>query len=137
MCIRDRSGAALYEHINTELSKQGISTCKLVACSFDGASNMKGCYNGLQAHLKDANPDLIFTHCMGHVLNLVVAESSGKILQSENLFGLVQETAVFLSTSCKRMAVWQKKQKRSIVGMQNCTNYIRSVPLDGLSLIHI
>lgn len=110
--VEDTSGAALYEHINTELSKQGISTSKIVACSFDGASNMKGCYNGLQAHLKDANPDLIFTHCMGHVLNLVLADSTGKILQSENLFGLVQETAVFLSTSCKRMAVWQKETKK-------------------------
>ena len=65
--VEDTSGAALYEHINTELSKQGISTSKIVACSFDGASNMKGCYNGLQAHLKDENPDLIFMHCMGPV----------------------------------------------------------------------
>lgn len=70
---------------------------------------MKGCYNGLQVHLKKENEDLHFNHCMAHVLNLVVADSTMKLLQAEDLFGLVEETAVFLSSSHKRIAVWQKE----------------------------
>ena len=46
---------------------------------------------------------------MGHVLNLVVADSTVHLLQAENLFGLVED---FLLSSCyKRMAVWEKETK--------------------------
>lgn len=110
--VNDSSGLALYELIKLNLSKCGIATPNIIACSFDGANNMKGCYNGLQAHLKKDNEDLIYTHCMAHVLNLVVADSTVKLLQAENLFGLVEESAVFLSSSHKRMAVWEKETKR-------------------------
>lgn len=110
--IDDSSGQALYERITSELAKYGIQASNIVACSFDGASNMKGCYNGLQAHFKKANENMIYTHCMAHVLNLVVADSTVKLLQAENLFGLVEESAVFLSSSYKRMTVWEKETKK-------------------------
>ena len=76
-------------------SKCGVKTSNIIACSFDGASNMSGCYNCLQAHFKRENPDLIYTHCMGHVLNLVVVDSTEHLLQAENLFGLVEESSFF------------------------------------------
>lgn len=110
--VNDSGGLALYELIKLKLSEYGIVTSNIIACSFDGANNMKGCYNGLQAHLKKENKDLIYTHCMAHVLNLVVADSTVKLLQAENLFGLVEESAVFLSSLHKRMVVWEKETKR-------------------------
>ncbi|CAH0557837.1 unnamed protein product [Brassicogethes aeneus] len=110
--VNDSSGLALYELIKLKLSEYGIAMSNIIACSFDGANNMKGCYNGLQAYLKKENKDLIYTHCMAHVLNLVVADSTVKLLQAENLFGLVEESALFLSSSHKRMAVWEKETKR-------------------------
>lgn len=116
--VEDTSGAALFEHIQTELSNLGISISKIVACSFDGASNMKGCYNGLQAHLKEANPKVVFTHCMGHVLNLVLMDSTFNILEAENLFGLVEESAVFFDASCKRTSIWQNETKKEHKGQE-------------------
>ena len=59
--VDDSRGLALYECIKSELAKCGVKTSNIIACSFDGASNMSGCYNGLQAHFKRENPDL-FTH---------------------------------------------------------------------------
>lgn len=46
-----------------------------MVCSFDGTANMKGAYNVLQVHISTDNPDLVYTHCMVHVLNLVIADS--------------------------------------------------------------
>lgn len=43
---------------------------------------------------------------MGYVLYLVVADSTVNLLQAENLFGLVVESAVFQSSSHKKMGVW-------------------------------
>lgn len=110
--VDDSSGQALYERITSELEKYGILASNIVACSFDGANNMKGFYNGLQAHFKKANKNIIYTHCMAHVLNLVVADSTVNLQQAENLFGLVEESAVFFSSSYKRMAVWEKETKK-------------------------
>ncbi|XP_008179735.1 zinc finger MYM-type protein 1-like [Acyrthosiphon pisum] len=74
----DSSGKALFELLNEELKNLRLSINDIVSCSFDGASNMKGIYNGLQAHLKTNNPKIVYTHCMGHVLNLVMTENSHK-----------------------------------------------------------
>jgi len=102
----DSSGKALFELLNEELKNLRLSINYIVACSFDGASNMKGIYNGLQAHLKTYNPKIVYTHCMGHVLNLVMTENTTYISHAENLFGLVETSAVFLSDSHKRMSAW-------------------------------
>jgi hypothetical protein len=37
--------------------------------SFDGAANMSGVYNGLQALLKQVRPSHVHTWCYAHVLN--------------------------------------------------------------------
>ncbi|KAJ8892922.1 hypothetical protein PR048_005503, partial [Dryococelus australis] len=75
-------------------------------CVFEdssGQAQFEGCYNGLRAQLKKDNPSIIHTHCMAHVLNMVMADSTVNCLNAENLFGLVEETACFLSHSYKRM----------------------------------
>lgn len=76
-----------------------------MGCSFDGAANMKGTYNGLQSHLKNKNPLCVYTHCVGHVLNLVMVDSSECCVNAEFLFGLVQQSSTFLLDSYKRMKV--------------------------------
>lgn len=55
---------------------------------------------------------------MAHVLNLVVADSTVNCLQAENLFGLVEETACFLSQSYKRMTVWEEHTKSRFKGQE-------------------
>jgi len=67
---------------------------------------MKGIYHGLQTYLKKINPDIIYTHCMGHVLNLVMSESTNNLQLAEDLFGLIEQSVVFLTDSHKRMTTW-------------------------------
>lgn len=107
--VKDSSGKALYDLLKQNFEKCGISMTQIVGCSFDGAANMKGAYNRLKAHISKDNPDLIYTHCMAHVLNLIIADSSEDCSISENLYGLVEETAVFLSNSHKRMNIWKEQ----------------------------
>lgn len=110
----DSIGIGLYNLISNELSKFNIDMSKTLVCSFDGAANMKGVYNGLHYRRKiNANPLCIYTHCLGHVLNLVMVDPSECCLNAENLFGLVQQSATFLSDSYKRMKVWRDLSKLS------------------------
>jgi len=43
---------------------------------------------------------------MGHVLNLVMSESTNNLQLTEHLFGLIEQSAVFLTDSHKRMTTW-------------------------------
>jgi len=103
---KDSSGIALFKLLEDNLKLHGLLLEDIVACSFDGAANMKGIYHGLQAYLKKVNPDIVYTHCMGHVLNLVMSESTNNLQLAEDLFGLIEQSAVFLTDSHKRMTTW-------------------------------
>lgn len=48
-----------------------------------------------------------FTHCHAHVLNLVIGDVTKCNIASQNLFGLLQKTAVFFSESHKRANIWK------------------------------
>lgn len=96
----------MYNLIASEFIKLGLDISKIVDCSFDGAANMQGAYNGLQAHLKNSeNPLCVYTHCVGHVLHLVMVDSTEYCQNSEFLFGLVQQSATFLADYHKRMKI--------------------------------
>ncbi|XP_046844763.1 uncharacterized protein LOC124438631 [Xenia sp. Carnegie-2017] len=56
----------LYTAITTKLQLHGVSFEKLVAQKYDGASLMSGCYNGLQAIVKEKiGNHIIYVHCYG------------------------------------------------------------------------
>lgn len=105
--IKSSTGEAIYTEIKQEFEKLGLSLSKLVGHSFDGAANMSGQYNGLQAHLKKDAPDSIFVHCYAHVLNLVLSDATSCCIDSQNLFSLINKTGVFFSSSYKRANIWE------------------------------
>ncbi|KAF0695675.1 zinc finger MYM-type protein 1-like, partial [Aphis craccivora] len=50
----------------------------IISSAFDGASNMSGRYNGLQAALIEVSPSIIYTHCYAHSLKLVIIGSCSR-----------------------------------------------------------
>ena len=62
----------LYHSITTTLKSKNISFHKLIAQTYDGASNMSGCFNCLQALIQTRiNTNIVYIHCYAHALNLV------------------------------------------------------------------
>jgi len=57
-----------------ESNKVDLKTLNITAQSYDGASVMSGCLEGVQAKIKQLYPCTIYTHCMAHRLNLVVVD---------------------------------------------------------------
>jgi hypothetical protein len=110
--VHDSSAESIFNLIKEKISNFGLSFKNVIGCSFDGAANMKGKYNGLQARMKKENENMIYTHCMGHVLNLVIGDSTAACSIAENLFGLVEESAVFISQSYKRTTIWTNEVKK-------------------------
>ena len=68
----NQSNGTIYNLISEKLISKSVSFDKLVAQTYDGASNMSGCYNGLQAIIKEkVGEHVAFVHCYAHTLNLV------------------------------------------------------------------
>lgn len=105
--IQFSTGEAQYTIVKSTLQSLGIDVKKIVGQSYDGAANMKGKFNGLQTHFKKDAPNSIFTHCHAHVLNLIIGDVTKCNIVSQNLFDLLQKTAVFFSESHKRTDVWK------------------------------
>ncbi|KAL4105165.1 hypothetical protein QTP88_020437 [Uroleucon formosanum] len=86
------NGIGLFNFLKEELQKLGLMLNYIVACSFDGAANMKGIYNGLQAHLKSVNSNIVYTHCMGHSNLLFFLSDSHKRVETWTFITSVKHT---------------------------------------------
>ncbi len=88
----------LYKLISEMLISKSVSFDKLVAQTYDGASNMSGCYNGLQAIIKEkVGKHVAFVHCYAHTLNLVLSNSASVAGQVISLFNELEALYVLFS----------------------------------------
>jgi len=84
----------------------------LVGQSYDGASNMRGMYNGLQALVKAKNKRATFVWCHAHRLNLVVKKLVSSSVDSVNLFGNLETLYSFIWCAKKRVALYRQFQEK-------------------------
>lgn len=98
-----------------------IKNC--IGSSTDGASNMRGQYNGFSAWLNKQSPDQTHVWCYAHVLNLVMIDTTQVCCQSTTLFGLINSIAVFFRESYLRMNVWTNNSKAKCISLVGDTRW--------------
>lgn len=64
----------LAEIILNFLDQLNLHNISILARSYDGASVMAGCKNGVQVKIQTKHPYAFYTHCMAHRMNLVVLD---------------------------------------------------------------
>ena len=85
----------------SSLNEYQVNTNALRGQEYDGAANMAGIRDGIQAKVKETHPDAIYVHCQSHALNLCIVHScQDKIVN--NMMSTVQEIAFTFSFSAKR-----------------------------------
>lgn len=93
------TGQVLFELFNKVMDKCNLDWKKnLVDQSYDGAANMRGTYNGLQAKICNLNPRAVYIWCYAHRLNLIVLSAVGSCKEAVNLFGNLEKLYTFIST---------------------------------------
>ncbi|XP_060855359.1 zinc finger MYM-type protein 1-like [Metopolophium dirhodum] len=106
------TGTVLAELFDNVFKQNNIEWKKyLVGQSYDGAANMSGQYNGLQAKIIEKNPHALYIWCSAHRLNLIVSQAVGSCLNAIDLFGKLEKMFTFISGSKKRAAIFREKQK--------------------------
>lgn len=83
----------------------------LVGQAYDGASNMRGAYNGLQALIKEHNSSALYIWCWAHRLNLIITDAVNSCTDSVKLFGILETIYDFICSSKNRVSLFEKHQK--------------------------
>lgn len=102
------TGRSLYELLRTKLNEIGLNMRNVVGCSFDGASNMSGEYNGVISFIQEDNPYCFFSWCLSHRFNLCVTSAVGSSTKIKQILLLAEDSAKIFRGSYKRMNVWME-----------------------------
>ena len=106
------TAAALYGVIEQAFKLKSVPLDKLATQTYDGASNMSGCYNGLQAIVKEKiGKHIIYVHCYAHSLDLVLSDVASDNINVLSLFSNLESLHNLFNTSHKVHVLFEKVQQ--------------------------
>ncbi|KAL7154812.1 hypothetical protein ABFS83_03G028300 [Erythranthe nasuta] len=84
--VTDTSALTLKANIDNVFSRYGLSISKLRGQGYDGASNMRGQFNGLKTLIFNENPSAYYIHCFARQLQLALVAVARKHDHISSLF---------------------------------------------------
>ena len=112
--VADTQSKTLFDHLLKFIHDFGLDLRKLRGQSFDGASNMRGEFNGLQALVRAEAPFAFYVHCYAHRLNLVIVSVASEVDPVAKFFYYVQQIFNICGASCKRNDAMRQSHMDSI-----------------------
>lgn len=100
--VNDTTALTLKESICAVLSANGLSMQNIRGQGYDGASNMRGEWNGLKALILNECPQAYYIHCMAHQLQLALVAASREVHEVHNFFQHANFIINVVSASPKR-----------------------------------
>ncbi|CAN6175040.1 unnamed protein product [Urochloa humidicola] len=100
--VTETTSQALKEALFGVLDRHKLSVSRIRGQGYDGASNMRGEFNGLQKKILDENPYAFYVHCFAHQLQLVVVSIANCCSSVHDFFEYVSLIVTTTSASCKR-----------------------------------
>ncbi|KAK2418993.1 zinc finger MYM-type protein [Trifolium repens] len=113
--VKDTTSKALKDALFSILDRHMLSISRLRGQGYDGASNMRGEFNGLQRKILDENPYALYVHCYAHRLQLVVVSVTSSCSSIHDFFEYISLIVNTTSASCKRMDALREAQHKDIV----------------------
>ncbi|CAL9706391.1 unnamed protein product [Knipowitschia caucasica] len=103
---------ALFQLLQDALIRFSLPLNKCRGQCYDGASNVSGIRNGLQARVQTIEPRAQYTHCTAHVLNLVAHDVTENNLSCRNFMSLIRDLVTLIRQSPKRLFWFQQIQTK-------------------------
>ncbi|KAM0884852.1 hypothetical protein ACQ4PT_030718 [Festuca glaucescens] len=113
--VPNTTSLALKKALLEVFAKHDLLIARLRGQGYDGASNMRGEFNGLQKLIRDENPNAFYVHCFAHQLQLIVVALSRCCKGLEDFFDDVKEIANLSSSSCRRKDILLDKHKKILL----------------------
>uniref|UniRef100_A0A0D3EB51 TTF-type domain-containing protein n=1 Tax=Brassica oleracea var. oleracea TaxID=109376 RepID=A0A0D3EB51_BRAOL len=120
--VKDTSSLTLKYAIDALFAKHGLSLKKVRGQGYDGASNMKGEFNGLRSLILKESRSAYYVHCFAHQLQLVVVAVAKKHVEVGEFFDMVHVRLNAVGASCKRkLILTESNRKRMEEGISKGT----------------
>ncbi|GJN37158.1 hypothetical protein PR202_gb26084 [Eleusine coracana subsp. coracana] len=100
--VQDTTALTLKESICAALTGNNLSVQDIRGQGYDGASNMRGEWNGLKALILNECPSAYYIHCMAHKLQLALVAASREVEEVHNFFQHANFIINVVSASPKR-----------------------------------
>ncbi|KAL0744546.1 hypothetical protein Bca4012_086059 [Brassica carinata] len=124
--VKETSSLALKSAIDDLFARYGMSITKVRGQGYDGASNMRGEFNGLRSLVAKESRSAYYVHCFAHQLQLVVNQERSLSRPAATRWGTHHKTLLRLeelfSTTIKVLEYiqdegWEDIQKRQACGL--------------------
>ncbi|KAL9669670.1 hypothetical protein QQ045_007217 [Rhodiola kirilowii] len=112
--VKDTSSMSLKTAIDSLFSEYGLSLKSVRGQGYDGASNMKGEFNGLRALISKENSSAYYVHCFAHQLQLVIVAISKKHFEVGDFFEKLSLLLNVVGASCKKRDMIREKHQEKV-----------------------
>ena len=109
--LPDTKAATLFTVVKDVLTRCSLPIVLCRGQAYDGASNMSGARNGVQALVKREADRALYVHCFAHSLNLCVQEVSKGIELIRNIMDFIHELVQLIKFSPKRTTIFDRFKK--------------------------
>ncbi|XP_021995921.1 zinc finger MYM-type protein 1-like [Helianthus annuus] len=109
--VKDTASTTLKQAIDDLLASNQLSINTVRGQSYDGASNMRGEFNGLKALILKDNPSAHYIHCFAHQLQLVIVVVAKKHASVKTFYEFLSMVVTTVSASCKREDMLREEKR--------------------------
>ena len=108
----DTKSVKLFNTIKDMLIRCFLPLSNCIGQSYDGAANMSGVWNGVQALLKkEADCHCLYVHCLAHSLNLCIKDVTQKCELLRNCMEFIFQLVQLIRFSPKRLNLFKSVRK--------------------------
>ena len=101
--VSDTKAITLKNGIFYILSRHDLNVQNIRGQEYDGASNMRGEFNGLQALVANECPYAYYVHCLAHCLQLALIGTFREVIPVHHFFTKINFIINIVGSSCKRV----------------------------------
>ncbi|XP_052621486.1 uncharacterized protein LOC111882654 [Lactuca sativa] len=112
--VKDTSSLTLRNAINEVLTSNKLSFSQIRGQGYDGASNMRGEFNGLKALILQENDTAFYVHCFAHQLQPVVVAVVKKYDGVSDFFEQISLVVNVVCASCKRKDLLREQARERV-----------------------
>ena len=112
--MSETSATCLKSALEKLLAKIGLSFKQVRGQCYDGASNMRGEFNGLKAKILEENRSAYYVHCFAHQLQLVIVAISKKNEDIADFFYMISLLFNVVGAFCKRKDMIRESNRENV-----------------------
>ncbi|CAN1159891.1 Zinc finger MYM-type protein 1 [Linum perenne] len=126
--VKDTTSMTLYSSICSTLSSYKFAIQNISGQGYDGASNMRGEWNGLKALFLKDHPQAYYVHCMAHRLQLALMEAAKEVHSVHEFFLNLSLIVNAVTSSYKHHDEIANKLALDELESGTCSNQISTLP---------